>query len=327
MAMLPIERLQFNAADLIRSHPPLCPSRNKRVAYDISRSCGCPDEGTIAYCRWSEITPPRTIEHSATFTIRPGVFDYVPEPSPNSVQWHMNFADPSLFVAYDSSLLAQDELQVAEHPVLGSLRDALIAAGKQPRTVDRSRRPTPITITGVQRRCWIDTLPNPQQGRPHGLYGNQFARASVEQVRSATKAICPPTISNILAIAAPACGHGAYSRQQITDVLSTAYSGFSAARAEGERLGGGTVRVVVHTGFWGCGAFGGNRTLMTVLQALAADLACVHCTFHAFDAAGVAAAEGAQKQYTLLPSQASSTDEIVDALLERRFAWGQSDGN
>jgi hypothetical protein len=39
--------------------------------------------------------------------------------------WHVNFADPQLFVAYGSQLLAQDELQAAEHPLLGSIREAL----------------------------------------------------------------------------------------------------------------------------------------------------------------------------------------------------------
>jgi hypothetical protein len=66
---------------------------------------------------------------------------------------------------------------------------------------------------------------------------------------------------------------------------------------------------------------------MTVLQALAADLAGVNCTFHAFDDAGVAVAEAAYRQYTLLLSQAHSTDEILDALVGCCFTWGQSDGN
>ncbi len=42
-------------------------------------------------------------------------------------EWWVNFADPHLFVAYGSSLFAQDEIQVAEHPSLGHLREALYA--------------------------------------------------------------------------------------------------------------------------------------------------------------------------------------------------------
>jgi len=43
-------------------------------------------------------------------------------------------------------------------------------------------------LTGAQRRCTVDTMPNPGVGRPHGLYGNAFARASVEQVLAASSA-------------------------------------------------------------------------------------------------------------------------------------------
>ncbi len=34
-------------------------------------------------------------------------------------RWHVNFADRHLFVAYGSPLMAQDEIQCMEHPVLG----------------------------------------------------------------------------------------------------------------------------------------------------------------------------------------------------------------
>ncbi len=51
---------------------------------------------------------------------------------------------------------------------------------------------------------------------------------------------------------------------------------------------------LIHTGFWGCGAFGGNRTLMVILQALAADLAGVETVFWAVDKRGVELAEEAR---------------------------------
>ncbi len=44
-----------------------------------------------------------------------------------AVEWHVNFADPRLFTAYGLGLFAQDEMQVAEHPALGALREALHA--------------------------------------------------------------------------------------------------------------------------------------------------------------------------------------------------------
>jgi hypothetical protein len=52
--------------------------------------------------------------------------------------------------------------------------------------------------------------------------------------------------------------------------------------------------VVVHTGFWGCGAFGGNRVLMALLQAIAAQLASLEVlVFYTFDSGGTQALETA----------------------------------
>ena len=49
------------------------------------------------------------------------LFDYAPN-SDDVAHWYPNFAHSCLFVAYSGALLAQDELQVMEHPILGSLR-------------------------------------------------------------------------------------------------------------------------------------------------------------------------------------------------------------
>ena len=239
----------------------------------------------------------------------------------------MNFADPDLFVAYGSSLLAQDELQVAEHPILGSLREALDEMGKSAKTVDEQYRPTPIIVSGVQRRCAIDTLPNAKAGRPRGLYGNAFARASVSEVTAATNLISPPTISNILAMAAPAGGHGYYNHDEISQIVTGACTGYLAARWESDELTGSPSGTRIHTGFWGCGAFGGNRILMTMLQALAADLAEVDLVFYAFDNEGARLAEDAYERYTQLASSTSSVAELLQALANEKFKWGQSDGN
>jgi Poly (ADP-ribose) glycohydrolase (PARG) len=55
------------------------------------------------------------------------------------------------------------------------------------------------------------------------------------------------------------------SRTHIVDaieyVLVTAFTAFRAAALESARSRGAGSPVVVHTGFWGCGAFGGHRVL------------------------------------------------------------------
>ena len=194
-------------------------------------------------------------------------------------------------------------------------------------TEDEDGNPTPVTITGVQRRCVIDTQPNPGAGCPNGLYGNAFAQATDEQVRAVTKPLSPPTISNILAIAAPAGGYGTYSRQQMQQILITAYTGFLAAKAESGRLTQGDSKTVINTGFWGCGAFGGNRRLMTILQCLASEIAGVDIVFWSTSEAGVKLATDARHWYEKIREDNLTVQCVMDRLVEEKFQWGVSDGN
>lgn len=87
------------------------------------------------------------------------------------------------------------------------------------------------------------------------------------------------------------------------------------------------VRAIIHTGFCGCGAFGGNRIVMTLLQALAADLADVDVVFHAADETGESVAGDAYSLYQRLRSSATSVPALVDAIIRQGFVWGRSDGN
>jgi hypothetical protein len=137
----------------------------------------------------------------------------------------------------------------------------------------------------------------------------------------------PPTISNILAMAAPARGYGNYTEQEIVYILNTAFTGFSAAHRESRRIAGASSQTVIHTGFWGCGAFGGNRSLMTILQALAGDLAGVDIVFWAIDKPGLQTARDAYELYLRLRDDTASVSKVINELLRRRFPWGKSDGN
>jgi len=321
------DQILFDAGTLIREHPPKWRDGHKRLVFEIACSSDFPFEGELVYALWGEVELPAELTARSRFTVEEGVFEY-PAPSESAtVAWHLNFADPNLFVAYGSSLMAQDEIQVAEHPILGSMSEALTSMGKPPRTVDERQRPTPVTITGVQRRCAIDTRPNPAAGRPGGLYGNAFERAPSAHIRAATKPLSPPTTSNILAMAALPGGYGEYQREEIIYILSAAYAGFSAARQESDRMTSARSRTVIHTGYWGCGAFGGNRELMTILQALAAELAGVDVVFWAFDKPGVELAGAAHNWYERSRGIGLSVPNLVNEILRRKFQWGFSDGN
>ena len=88
-------------------------------------------------------------------------------------------------------MLAQDELQVAEHPALGSLRLAMDDSDvpyMAPLTTEDGRR-TPVLIRGVERRCRIAIEPDAAAGRPGGLYGNRFAQADADTVTRAVRPI------------------------------------------------------------------------------------------------------------------------------------------
>ncbi|MEI2721919.1 MAG: hypothetical protein V9E87_17685 [Gemmatimonadales bacterium] len=140
----------------------------------------------------------------------------------------------SLFFGYGSWLFAQDEMQVLEHPALGAVREALLAGGHRALTLEGDV-PTPVLVSGVERRCRIRTTPDASAGRPNGLYGKEFSRATDAQRASGITLIEPPTVSHIIAIAAPAHGDGAYTREQVETILVTAYTGFRAAVVESQR--------------------------------------------------------------------------------------------
>ena len=332
-----IERLTFDAARLAAEHPPVLRSPHKQAIHAVAMSGEVP-RGTIEYSRWPAAELPASVDLAAAAErteVRGDHYDYVPlAAAGEGLDWHVNFADPNLFVAYGSSLFAQDEVQVAEHPALASVAEALRARGLPGRTVEADGSPSPVLVAGVERRCHVDTAPDAAAGRPAGLYGNALVGAPLEVVRAATHPIIPPTTSNILAMAAPFGGGGRYKRSEIVTVLVTATTGFAAAVAETRRLVGGRAapRTVIHTGYWGCGAFGGNRTLMALLQVVGARLAGVdRLVFHA----GVRGGAPIDEAFELLtgrlavstgPTAETDTPALIGAVHGLGLRWGVSDG-
>jgi hypothetical protein len=238
------------------SHPPRVSNANKQLVFDIACRASVPHRGSLTVSRWRADGLPTEIDPASSTRLEARA-DLLPyDPSPEGVLgWHVNFADRRLFVAYGSALLAQDEMQVAEHPALGALCEYLATRRDTPLapfTRDGSDVPTPYLVRGVERRCAIATDPDVEEDRPYGLYGNHFSRAKPDAIRRATRPIVPPTISHILAMEALPGGRGMYSLDEIRDVLLTAYTGFSAARAES--LEAGARETHVHTGHWGTGA-------------------------------------------------------------------------
>lgn len=326
----PLERLTISSQELASSFPPVLRDPNKRLVHSIACPEGCVHSGEIAYSRWRAFPLPATADLAAAAGRaegRPDFYDYKPVPGFEAgLEWHVNFADPHLFFAYGGPLFAQDEMQVAEHPVLGSLMEAL-QAKKMKTLTEEEGRPTPVLVAGAERRCRVKTRPNPEEGRPHGLYGNAFARAGRDAVRRATVPIDPPTVTNLVAIAAPAGGYGNYTEGRIRDILVTAFSGFSAARLETDRLKGPGSPLVIHTGFWGCGAFGGNRELMALLQVAAAGMAGAdRLVFHAHAGAAIFA-RAVDRLKAWGAWGPVPVGDFVSAVAGEGYVWGVSDGN
>lgn len=135
----------------MREHPPVLRVPNKRTVFEVA-------------------CPPGAVHE--------GMCDYAPTPRvERAVEWHVNFADTRLFTAYGTGLFAQDEMQVAEHPALGALREALNAR-RWPTLTEECGQATPVLVRGVQRRCRVQTDANAAEGRPYGLYGNRFMMAT-----------------------------------------------------------------------------------------------------------------------------------------------------
>jgi hypothetical protein len=183
---------------------------------------------------------------------------------------------------------------------------------------------------GAERRVRIQTDRRAGRGGPSWLYGVAFAEATAEVVRQATTAIDPPTTSNVIAIAAPIGGHGRYREEQIELALSTAYSGFHAAVLESRRVAGPDAQVIVHSGFWGCGAFGGNRVMMTLLQLLAAQMAGLdRLVLHVGDPSGRTSVERATAIFRdgLTDGGLTDTAELIRLIETLGMEWSHSDGN
>lgn len=325
----PLERRAYEAQRLMDFHPPRWHDTNKEAVFAISSPPRSVHEGSVAYSRWPAAPLPAVVDLREAIdrvADRPGFYDYELLDD-GAIEWHVNFADPHLFAAYGSSLFAQDELQVTEHPVLGALRERLVADGLRAVTIEGGV-PTPVLVQGAERRCRVATERDANEDRPRGLYGNAFAHADVDVVRRATTRIDPPTVTNLIAMAALPPSSGNYTPDQIERVVVTASTAFGAAIRESSKVDG-SAPVVIHTGFWGCGAFGGSRVLMVTLQAVAAQMAGVdRVVFHtgAPDGAG-AIGEARETLSGLANASPWDVSTLIEHLADMRFPWGVSDGN
>jgi hypothetical protein len=345
---------KFVTQQLVEQYPCRLSNANKALLYSIACPAGAQHGGELIFSRWRsmDVAEKNFNAHKTACCSHENAYPYNRNDDPHTDEWWVNFADPHLFVAYGSSLFAQDEIQVAEHPSLGHLKEALYSLSHQvsdryaPKTRE-SNAATPILIRGAERRVAVRLDANVAEGRPRGLYGNEFGRAASEAVRTATARLQPCSVTHLICIAALNGGFGRYTLAQITDLFVTAYSGFAAARLESEEHNAGS-KVVVHTGNWGTGAFGGNKVLMALIQMFAADLAQIdELHYHTFNPEGTRAFNAAQEVRNQLHERHNNVAEdgsgtksglsvtsasltvpaLLQDLYQRKYQWGMSDGN
>jgi len=251
--------------DLARSYPPIWTNVNKQIVAAIAGD-DTQTPGRITVSRWKVEELPQTVQNTCNVVPQMGFFTYAP-PSDSSTHWHMNFADPLVFGHGEGPLLAQDELQIVEHPILCSIGKAIESGRHGVDNLQRLTREhgeaTPVLVQGAPRRCCLLTQQYP-------IYGDHFAQAAKEVLEKAVECIDPPTRSNIVALSALPPSYGMYTMNQIAEMLATAYAGFRATvlQTDGD--------VTLHTGHWGCGANGGNKGLIAAIQILAAGMAGVN---------------------------------------------------
>jgi hypothetical protein len=251
--------------ELARNYPPDWQNVNKKTVEEIAGD-DKQTSGEITVSRWKAEDLPQTVVNTTNVIPQEGFFTYPSSDDSSITHWHMNFADTLLFGHGEGPLLAQDELQIVEHPILCSLGKAIESGTHNVESLTRLTREhgeaTPLLVQGAPRRCRLLT-------REYPIYGDHFAHASKELIKKAVKVIDPPTRSNIVAISSVENQVGMYTLKQIAELLATAYAGFRAVVLQTS----GTV--VLHTGHWGCGAYGGNKGLIAAIQILAASMAGV----------------------------------------------------
>ncbi|MFY8051519.1 MAG: hypothetical protein ACOVP2_02785 [Armatimonadaceae bacterium] len=321
-------KLTFDNASLFREFPNLPRNENKKrvLSIAIPRDYTHTGELTVSAWRPADTLKPITISHEKIVETHVGIYPYEDTAASRiGCEWCVNFADKWLFNYGEGNLLAQDELQIAEHPVASCLRHAMAGTAIEPLTRDPNNAdsPRPLLIRGILRHVHLDTT--------MGLYGNAFAIAPAADVIAACTPIKPPTVSNIIAMDAPPGGSGTYTRETLLDIWETALTAFYGAVSEASASSPNPDDgCTIHTGWWGTGAYGGNRTLMAIMQVIAARAAGVsRLVFHTVDDLGADDFETAMA----LPGLAGFTDsETIDpeAFLEfcdkQRFQWGISNG-
>ena len=316
-------KTKVSCQDLIRDYLPSFGPQRKQKAFEAALEIHKTDTGEITVSHvmgnQAEMASAVLEKKPFTLTLDKGFYDYT-KAMEGEDTWFVNFADPRLFVAYDSCLFAQDEIQTLEMPLLAAFKiyiESRPIGGFAPLTKAYGN-PTPYLFKDVPYWISVNTSPVLKDGSVESIYGNNFMDADDEAIEAGVRTFEGDLRCNVLAISAPDGGYGRYTEDELTELMRTLLCSYSAVR---EQASG---RVVIHAGNWGCGAFGGNRELMYLAQMYAASVCGVdELVMHAVDEAVLGRAVSL---YEYMDKKMRFAD-VIAFLHSRKYEWGESDGN
>jgi hypothetical protein len=123
-------RHTFETQVLIDTYPPKLSNTRKKLLYSTTCPPRTTHKGELIFSRWQAPELPKIFpHHQVELEVKESYFGYEPSADNTYLEWSLNFAHSDVFCAYGSTVFAQDEMQVAEHPALASLREALLDQG------------------------------------------------------------------------------------------------------------------------------------------------------------------------------------------------------
>ena len=313
---------------LLRDYPPHYYSDQKQRLFEKALKLFKEQKGTIKVSRWKFDTDQEShllLEKlPLEIQTRDSFFTYEESDTAVDRNFYLNYADPYLFGYYDSDLFAQDEIQTLEHPLLASVADYIESSPDKAMkglTVEKGQ-PTPFVVEDVPQWLSVNTTPVLPDGTKGNIYGWMFSESDTATIDAGIKPLAKERRNSIIAIAAPSGGAGEYIKPDIEYLLQTILSGFGAAA--NKTAEDGRQSIAIHTGRWGCGAFGNNEELIHLAQIIgAAATGISRIVFHCITPEAL---EEAKRKYDMLPRW-SSFDDAVQFLLSQNYCWNSPDGN
>lgn len=330
---------------LLQEYAPKYICERKKLFFDLARKVHPKPEGEMEITRWgfdeNGFEDGADFFDNCEFSTVPEYYDYKKDMSSRErAVWYVNFADFLLFGFYDDNKFAQDEIQTTEHPLLGSvvryLDDKRFPDLVTETALVRNKITAPYLVENVPYWVSINTSVKMPDGSVHNLYGRCFRNETEEVLHTGVKVVEENINDNIIAIAAPDDFYNeSYSATDIRYLMETLLTSFSGACKQSREKGAG--EVVIHTGNWGCGAFGGNKVLTYLSQFIAGCLCGVdQLVFHAPDEGCFQEAREMFREFKekvvlvgedKAKGKVGSLKVVLEFLMGKGFKWSNSDGN